>query len=242
MEAFNASKTYVKTHKGYMVQLPKVIETFYKKSHLDRVSNATYLEMYFPQADFSMGLKGSQIKINYTEVIYSHHTRLALIQSKIHGIPFEGLDQYVHERGSMTGVIGKIFKLFSVTGREMDQAALATWLCEAILLPNSLSGIQVLWTNESENAVTAKLIKDQYEIDVTFGFNEEGLLSYAETNARYMTVERNQFKQLPWRITFEDYKIFEGLLVPRTIKCMWLLPEGEFVYFKGHDACFHYEV
>ncbi len=51
---------------------------------------------------------------------------MALIDSSIFGIPFEGYDSYQNGTGGMKGVIAKAITLFDQTGTDMDKACLAT--------------------------------------------------------------------------------------------------------------------
>ena len=53
---------------------------------------------------------------------------MALIDSSMFGIPFEGYDYYQNETGGMKGVIAKAITLFDQTGADMDKACFqAVW-------------------------------------------------------------------------------------------------------------------
>lgn len=241
-EALDQSRACNASHKEKIDQLPKIIDTFYEKTRLNTISDAVHLKMYCPQASFRMDQKGPQLKIDYTEEVFAHSTRLAFIDSKMHGISFQGLDRYVSGKGSMTGILARFIKLFHVTGSEMDQSALVTWLCEAILLPKSMAICQIEWSGESENMITARIKRGQYIVSVTFYFDKEGLLTKAETKDRFMTIGNKEFKQEAWCIAFDNYQWQEGLLLPMSVQSSWLLDAEEFVYFKSDQAVFSYEI
>ena len=64
--------------------------------------------------------------------------KIALIDSSMFGILFEGRDYYANSTGGMKGVIAKVITLFDQTGSRMDKTCLATFLAECMFEPSVL--------------------------------------------------------------------------------------------------------
>lgn len=222
--------------------LPLLLQRFYRETGYIGKASPVHLTFDCRKADFCMNQGDSFIKIDYTEEVFSRHTRLAFIDSKMFGIPFQGLDRFSHRKGSMTGVLAKLITLFQVTGKEMDQAAFVTWLSEAaIFLPEVALSEQIIWSDETENTVTATMTMEESTVSVTFTFNKEGLVTKAWTKDRFLTEKDHTFTATPWYISFEDYKEQEGRYLPCSVTAAWDFPEGEYVYFVSHHARLTFE-
>lgn len=223
-------------------RLPVLLQRFYKQAgYIGKVS-PIHMTFDCKGADFCMNQGEPFIKIDYTEEVFTRCTRLAFIDSKMHGIPFQGLDRFVNRKGSMTGVLAKLIPLFQVTGTEMDQAAFVTWLSEAaIFLPEVALSEQIIWSDETENTVTATMTIEECTVSVTFTFNDEGLVTKAWTKERFLTEKDHTFSSTPWYIGFEDYKQMDGRYLPCSVKSVWDFPEGEYVYFVSHHAVINFE-
>jgi hypothetical protein len=60
--------------------------------------------------------------------------RIALIDTNLYGIPFEGLDSYQDGVGSMKGMIAKSIVFFYQTGKDMNQSSLVNCLAEGLMV------------------------------------------------------------------------------------------------------------
>ena len=95
--------------------------------------------MKYHNVDFSQGRSGPTLTIDYTQYNFVNEPcRMALIDSSMFGIPFEGYDYYQNGSGGMKGVIAKAITLFDQTGTDMDKACLVTFLAESLFAPTIL--------------------------------------------------------------------------------------------------------
>ena len=221
-----------------MIQdLPLQVKQFYRYIGYIGRRQSTQMRMYCRGADFIMDIKTNQlIKINYIEEVFAQPTRFAFIDARLYGIPFQGLDQYTEGKGSMKGVIAKMIQLFNVTGKKMDEAALATWLCEAIFLPKAMLNEKIQWQQMDDNRLKAIIEDGDLTVSATYEFDKEGRLMNATTDHRGITERDGSLTPTRWRITFGQYEKFKDYYLPRSIKAMWQQDDGDFVYFNSHEA------
>lgn len=217
--------------------LPEQVKRFYNYAGYIGKPQFTQMKMYCEGADFVMDTHTNKtIRINYTEEVFAIPTRLAFIDARLYGIPFQGLDQYVDGKGSMRGVLAKNIQLFHVTGKEMDEAALATWLCEAILLPKAMLNEKLQWQQMDGNRIGVTLEEGDLIVSTLYEFDKEGRLISATTDNRGITESDGSLIPMRWRIVFDQYEQFEGYYLPRGIKAMWQQESGDLVYFDSNEA------
>ncbi|MCI8337785.1 MAG: hypothetical protein HFH62_03740 [Lachnospiraceae bacterium] len=80
---------------------------------------------------------------------------MALIDSSIFGIPFEGYDSYQNRTGGIKGVIAKAITMFDLTGTDMDKTCLATFTKDkrqAISFP-LMNGYEMISFTTNDRAV-----------------------------------------------------------------------------------------
>ncbi|MPM40361.1 hypothetical protein SDC9_87001 [bioreactor metagenome] len=49
-------------------------------------------------------------------------------------------------------------------------------------------------------------------------------------------------KQVPWSAVCGDYRDVGGIMQPKSLRAVWHLPEGDLVYFDGHNTVIEYDV
>jgi len=217
--------------------LPEQVKRFYNYVGYIGKLQSTQMKMYCRGADFVMNAHTNKpIRINYTEEVFAMPTRLAFIDARLYGIPFQGLDQYVDGRGSMRGVIAKNRQLFNVTGKEMDKAALATWLCEAMLLPKAMLNEKLQWQQMDNNRISVTLEDGDLIVSAIYEFDKEGRLVSATTDHRGITESDGSLTPMRWRIVFDQYEKLEDYYLPRGVKAMWQQEGGDLVYFDSDKA------
>lgn len=217
--------------------LPKQVKRFYNYAGYIGKPQFTQMKMYCKGVNFVMDKHtNKRIRINYTEEVFAIPARLAFIDARPYGIPFQGLDQYVDGKGSMRGVIAKKIQLFHVTGKEMDEATLATWLCEAIFLPKAMLNEKLQWKRVDDNRIGVTLEERDLIVGALYEFDKEGKLISATTDNRGITERDGSLTPTRWRILFDQYEESEGYYLPRGIKTMWQQESGNFVYFNSNEA------
>ena len=80
-----------------IANLPPLIQKYLETSGYIGKERRTHLTMEYKGVDFGMGVNKPRIKIDYTHVDFADSPdRLAFIDSKMFGIPFQGYDYYIN--------------------------------------------------------------------------------------------------------------------------------------------------
>ena len=201
------------------------------------------VKMEYHDVAFSQGRSGPNLTIDYTQYDYvSCPCRLALIESSMFGIPFQGYDYYCDGRGGMKGVIAKLITLFDQTGEDMDKACLATFLAESMFVPTALLQDYIAFEEISEYQVKATITAYGQTVSGIFTFNEDYEMISFSTNDRAVTGSDGSAEYVPWSAVCGDYKIGDdGIKHPTCFKAIWNYPDGDFVYFDGIISSISYE-
>ena len=204
----------------------------------------SYLKMEYRDVAFSQGRNGPVLTIDYTQYNFVHKPcRMALIDSRMFGIPFEGYDSYQNGRGSMKGVIAKAIPLFDQTGADMDQACLATFLAESFFAPTILLQDYITFEEISDFEVRAAITYGGQSASGIFTFNEQYEMISFTTNDRAAAGTDGSTEYIPWSAICSDYQSSEnGIKYPTKFQAVWNYPDEDFVYFDGviYDVAYGY--
>lgn len=169
--------------------------------------------------------------------------RIAYLRSKVMGvIPFEGRDKFQDGKGFMTGKLAKLITMFDVSGREMDQAALATFLAEVLLVPSCAWQDYITWEEMDSIHAKATISYGGVQASGIFTIDENCQKVTFRTEDRYMDQGKAGLKLVPWRMEVLSFQKKNGLNLPDRVKALWELPEGDFVYFDGSVSSVEYDV
>jgi hypothetical protein len=159
--------------------------------------------------------------------------RIAYIHSYKYGVPFEGLDSYIGGKGSMKGVLAKIFTLFNQTGENMNKACLVTFLSECLLVPNAALQDYITW--EEIDHLHAKAVINYFGMEVQgiFTFNEKGELISFTTNDREAISSDGKSEKVRWTAVLGEYEEKEGIKRPTRLQAIWHYDDGDLLYFDG---------
>lgn len=191
--------------------------------------------------DFILNSKALKIKCtqyNSGEV----PDRIALIDTSLYGIPFEGLDTYQNGAGSMKGMIAKSVVLFNQTGEAMNQSSLVNCLAESLMIPSIALKDFIQWETVDENQVKGTISYYDLSVSGIFTFDIDGYLTSFTTNDRLFVDTDGTVNNIQWSAICGDYREIDGVMQPRTLKAIWHMPEGDLVYFDGHDTVIEYNV
>ena len=225
------------------VNLPTAIQNFIVKSGYIGKRRMNRLTMEYRNVAFSQGKNGPSLKINYTQHDYvkAPH-RLAMIESSMFGIPFQGYDYYRDGKGGMKGVIAKIFTLFNQTGAEMDRACLATFLAESLFAPTILLQDYIKFEELNAHQVRATISAFGQTVSGIFNFNDEYEMTSFTTNDRAVVAPDGSIQYVPWSAICGDYKVNDdGIKLPTKFQAVWNYKDGDFVYFDGKISRIVYE-
>lgn len=193
------------------------------------------LKMVYRDVDFSQGRNRPNLKIDYTQYNFVNAPcRMALIDSSMFGIPFEGYDYYRNGHGGMKGVIAKGITLFDQTGDDMDKACLATFLAESMFAPSVLLQEYITFEEISDFEVRAEISYHGQTASGVFTFNEDYEMISFTTIDRAAAGTDGSMEYVPWSAICGDYRLSSnGILYPTKFQAVWNYPEGDFVYFDG---------
>ena len=159
---------------------------------------------------------------------------MALIDSSMFGIPFEGYDYYQNGTGGMKGVFAKAITLFDQTGADMDKACLATFLAESLFAPTILLQDYITFEEISDYEVKATITYGGQTASGIFTFNEQYEMISFTTNDRAVAGTDGSMEYIPWSALCGDYKVStNSIKYPSKFQAVWNYPDGDFVYFDG---------
>lgn len=215
--------------------LPAAIQKYLKNCGYIGTPKMSYLKMEYRKVDFRQGRKGPALTIDYTQYNFVNEPcRMALIDSKMLGIPFEGYDYYQNGTGGMKGMIGKVFTLFDQTGAEMDKACLVTFLAESLFAPAILVQDYITFEEISDLETRAKITWGGQSAEGIFTFNRDYEMISFTTNDRAATGTDGSMEYIPWSALCGDYQFFPNhIKYPSSFQAVWNYPDGDFVYFDG---------
>lgn len=202
----------------------------------------SYLKVEYHDVDFIQGRNRPKLKIDYTQYNFIHAPcRLALIDSSMFGIPFEGYDYYQDGAGGMKGVIAKAIPMFHQTGADMDRACLATYLAESLFAPTILLRDYITFEEISDHEVKAVITYGGQMASGIFSFNEDDEMISFTTNDRAATAPDGTVEYVPWSALCGGYAASpDGILHPTKFQAVWHYSDGDFIYFDGaiHEVAY----
>lgn len=203
----------------------------------------SYLRMNYHDVTFMQGKTGPALKIAYTQYNFvSVPCRMALIDSNMFGIPFEGYDYYQNGTGGMKGVVAKVITLFDQTGTDMDKACLATFLAESLFAPTILLQDYITFEEISDFEVQATISYKGQMASGIFTFNEQYEMISFTTKDRAVIGTDGSMEYVPWSALCGEYQsIASGVKYPSKFQAVWNYPDGDFIYFDGVISEVSYE-
>lgn len=215
--------------------LPTAIQRYLESCGYIGTQKMSYLKMEYRNVDFSQGKNGPTLTIDYTQYNFINEPcRMALIDSSMFGIPFEGYDYYKNGLGGMKGVIAKTITLFDRTGADMDKACLATFLAESLFAPTILLQDYITFEEISNFEVRATIGYKGQTASGIFTFNEQYEMISFTTNDRAVAGTDGSMEYVPWSAICGNYQLSEnGIKYPKNFQAVWNYPDGDFVYFDG---------
>lgn len=215
--------------------LPETIQKYIEHCGYIGTPKMSYLNMEYRDVDFMQGREGPALTIDYSQYNFvKKPSRMALIDSSMFGIPFEGYDYYRDGTGGMKGVIAKAITLFDQMGADMDKACLVTFLAESLFVPTALLQDYITFEELGDFEVKAIISYGGQTASGVFSFNEQYEMISFTTNDRAVAGEDGTFAYVPWSALCSGYELAEsGIRYPTKFQAVWNYPDGDFVYFDG---------
>lgn len=216
-------------------KLPETIQKYIEHCGYIGTPRMSYLHMEYRDVAFMQDRQGPALTIDYSQYNFvSKPARMALINSSMFGVPFEGYDYYRSGTGGMKGVVAKLFTLFDETGSKMDQACLVTFLAESLFVPSALLQDYITFEEIEDRKVRASISYGGQTAAGIFTFNEQYEMISFTTNDRAASGTDGTFAYVPWSALCSGYEPGEnGILYPTKFQAVWNYPDGDFTYFDG---------
>lgn len=225
-----------KAAKYTLEDLPQSMQNFYSYTKLVNKVSSNHVSFNFKDADFVNIEMNKTLKIDYSEHIFGDvPARFAFIDSSLYGIPFQGLDSFINGEGGMKGVVAKNITLFNQRGKEMNKAALVTWLAEIIFMPSQLLSGDVDIKEIDKNTVGVSITYDNIKASGIYKFLDSGELVEFTTDDRALIYNDGRLEHRKWSALYEDYKNNGDLLLPNRLKSKWHFDNEDIIYFDGTD-------
>ena len=231
--------------KDDFANLPTVIQKYIENCGYIGTPKMSYLKMEYRDVDFSQGRNGAKLKIDYTQYNFiKEPCRIALIDSSMFGVPFEGYDYYKNGTGGMKGVIAKAITLFNRTGVDMDKVCLVTFLAESMFAPSIILQDYITFEEVNDFKVRATITYGEQIAGGIFTFNKQYEMISFTTNDRAATGTDGSMEYIPWSALCGEYRLSEnGIKHPTKFQAVWNYPDEDFVYFDGviSEVAYGYE-
>ncbi len=217
------------------ISLPVAIQKYVQGCGYIGTPKMSYLKMKYNDVAFSQDKNRPTLTIDYTQYNFINEPcRMALIDSSMFGIPFEGYDYYQNGTGGMKGVIAKAITLFNQTGADMDKACLATFLAESLFAPAILLQNYITFEEISDYETKATITYGGQTASGIFTFNEQYEMISFTTKDRAVAGTDGSMKYIPWSALCGDYQVSaNGIKYPSKFQAIWNEPDGDFLYFDG---------
>jgi hypothetical protein len=148
-------------------------------------------------------------------------------------VPMRVIDSYAAGRGWLGVRIAGAIPMANATGPENDKGEMMRFLAEMAWNPDAIVNMSALhWREIDDRTVDVLAATKGGTATVRLLFDADGDLEGIEADDRPYLVGG---KSLPmrWIGRFRDYADFGSYRLPSYGEVAWVLPEGEFVYWRG---------
>ena len=215
--------------------LPEVIQKYFIKNGYVGIESASIIKFDFKDVEFSMGVNKPNIKIDYTVYDFvKEPTRVALIDSKMFGIPFQGIDICKDGKAKMKGTLAKNITLFNTKFDIID----SSYLSECMMHPSLALQENITYKQIDDYSVEATIRKNGRKTTGIFYFNENYEMTHFIDEKR-LSSDTNTYEK--WSAVTSDYKVVNGVNRPAKFQAVWNFSEGDLVYFDSKNMKISYE-
>lgn len=215
--------------------LPEVIQKYFIKNGYVGIESASIIKFDFKDVEFSMGVNKPNVKIDYTVYDFvKDPTRVALINSKMFGIPFQGIDICKDGKATMKGILAKNITLFNTKFDIID----SSYLAECMMHPSIALQENITYKQIDDYSVEATIRKNGRKTTGIFYFNENYEMTHFIDEKR-LSSDTNTYEK--WSAVTSDYKVVNGVNRPTKFQAVWNFSEGDLVYFDSKNMKISYE-
>jgi hypothetical protein len=151
---------------------------------------------------------------------------------------FTARDMYIADEGRLVVLLLNVFKVADGKGANFNEGELQRWLGENVWFPtNLLPGEYISWTAINDSVAQLSFNYKDIAFAYRVSFNAAGEIATMETT-RFMEAGVLE----TWIITLNDYKAFNGIIVPTECEVLWRLKRGDYPYARFHVKEIVYDV
>lgn len=143
---------------------------------------------------------------------------------------FTARDMYIADQGRLVVLLFNVFKVADGKGVNFNEGELQRWLGENVWFPtNLLPGEHISWAAINDSAAQLSFSYKGIAFAYRVSFNAADEIATMETT-RFMEAGVRE----TWIIRLNDYKAFNGILVPTVCEVLWRLKKGDYPYARFH--------
>ena len=177
-----------------------------------------------PDTDF---LDFKSVQYNF----FDKPTRAFYIESKMYGLPFDGLHLYAGPTATMQIKIASLFQIVDAKGVEMNKGETVTMFNDMCLLaPATLIDKNIEWETIDSLTVKARFTNQGHTITAILFFNKKGELIRFSSDDRYESADGKVYNNYTWTTPVKNYRDFDGRILCSYGEAIWHKPEGDFCY------------
>lgn len=157
--------------------------------------------------------------------------RLFLIESRLFGIPFDGLHVYLGTTATMRVRVASLFTVVDARGPEMNQGETVTMLNDrCVLAPATLLDPAIRWDELDPLRVKATFANAGNTVSAELRFDAAGELTNFASDDRFRSSDGKTYERLRWTTPVREYRDYGGRRVAALGEAAWTTPEGEQPY------------
>ncbi len=158
------------------------------------------------------------------------------------GVPVRVHDAYVAGVGHLEVRLLGLIKLVELGGTaDLARGELLRYLAETMWYPTALLPSQgVVWEPLDESSARATLIDGDTTASLDFHFAADGLIESTRAASRPRTLGGTVVAS-PWGGRGWQYEQRDGMRIPMASEVAWLMPEGEYPYWRAEITSLRYE-
>ena len=224
--------------------LPEPVRQYFRKCGYIGTEKMLNAEVVWSESYIKMAPDKKWMKLKtYQFNSIPEPMRAAYMKARLFGIfPFEGRDIYSGGYGNMHGRFVKMIKVFDEKGDELTTSALITLLAEVLFIPNYALQEYIEWMPIDDHTAKATIHHEGCTASGIFHFDDEGIFHIFESDDRYYMTPEGTYQKRKFSVYIDDYKEYNGVLIPVNVRAVWHLDKGEYEYWRGTISHIHYDI
>ncbi len=164
-------------------------------------------------------------------------------KAKVKAAPFVTLtarDKYDDGQGNVLIKLLALITVADAKGKEVDQGSMVRFLAETVWIPTAALSSYITWEEVDANTARATMNYRGVNASGVFSFNDRGeVIDFVAP--RYGDFD-GHYSMEKWQIILEDYKEFEGVMVPSKGEVIWKLKTGDFSWYQFEVLDIEYNI